>query len=356
MSAHAGTAASELETRDDFLHNLRFRFRPSYRLVWFALGVLLLACAATGPDAFHEASIRIASGLTGVLALAAAGQALVIIGGGIDLSVPAIMTLAAGMVVKLTQGHDSGMEIAVLEALLAGGVIGLLNGLIVSLLRISALIVTLAMTGIVTGFMLVWAGVSFSPTGKVPPSLIDLGDAHVGPVSTIGIVSLVLLAVLAWLLRHTRVGWTYVAVGTNKVAADIIGVRVRAYEIAGYAAAGVMYAVAGIVLACIIVNPDYTLGGPYQLSSIIAVALGGASLSGGPASLLCTAAACAFLALLDQYLAVKGFTAGVNQVANGVVLLVSVAVVSMASSGRLRLGDLTQAASRRLRRSRRPVQ
>lgn len=356
MTAQADAVTPELGMRDDFLHSLPFRFRASYRLVWFALGVLLLACALTGPDVFHEASIRIATGLAGVLALASAGQALVIIGGGIDLSVPAIMTLCAGIVVKQTQGEDSALVTAVMEAILVGGLLGLVNGLLVSLLRISALIVTLAMTGIITGATLVWAGVSFSPTGKVPPTLSDLGGAHLGPVSTIGIASFVLLGVLAWLLRHTRLGWTYVAVGTNKVAADIIGVRVRRYEIAGYAVAGVMYAVAGITLGCIIVNPDYSLGGSYQLETIIAVALGGAALAGGPASLLCTGAACLFLAVLDQYLAVRGFTAGVNQVANGVVLLVSVAVVSMASTGRLHIGDFTQVATRRLRGGRRPGQ
>ncbi len=324
------------QDRGAFVRSLQFRFRASYRLVWLALAVLIIVCALTGSATFHEVSLQVTTALAGVLAIAAAGQLLVIMGGGIDLSVPAIMTLAAGIVVKQTQGLDGSLLTAIVEALIVGGLIGLVNGAIIALFRLSALIVTLAMAGIITGGTLVWAGVTFSATGHVPPALSSLGGDSIGPVSVIGLVGVICLGLLAWAIQHTRVGWSFVAAGTNRVAADIVGIRVRRYEIGGYAAAGVLYAIAGVLLAGIVINPDYTLGTPYQLDTIIAVALGGASLAGGPGSVLCTSCACLFLTLLDQYLAVKGFTAGVNDVANGVVLLISVAVVSMAGGGRLR--------------------
>jgi len=94
-----------------------------------------------------------------------------------------------------------------------------------------------------------------------------------------------------------------------------------------------LYMGAGLMLAGLLHTPDYTLGRPYQLGSIIVVALGGASLAGGPASLLSIAGAAFFLVTLDQYLQVKGYSAGVREVVNGVILVTAVAL-AMVGTGR----------------------
>ena len=91
-------------------------------------------------------------------------------------------------------------------------------------------------------------------------------------------------------------------------------------------------------------TPDQTLGSAYQLSTIIAVALGGAALAGGPASLTCTIGGCLFVSLLDQYLQAKSFSGGVSQIVNGVVLIVAVALVTAGSGRRLRALRLPRSA------------
>jgi ribose transport system permease protein len=184
--------------------------------------------------------------------------------------------------------------------------------------------------------MVLWIGTTFSTTGVVPPDLAKLTGQRVGFLSLVAIIGVALIVLLALLLRNSAPGRSYVAAGTNRVAAEIIGVRVRWYELGGYVLAGILYGVAGVFLAGLLSSPDFSLGDPYQLSTIIAVALGGAALAGGPASLLCTIGGCFFVALLGQYLQAQSYSGGVSQITNGVVLILAVALVTAGSGGRFR--------------------
>lgn len=319
------------------MRDLAFRIPPRYRVVWLALAALIVLGLVTAPDVFNGAAVQLVTALAGVLAIAAAGQLLVVMSGGIDLSVPAVMTLAGALIVKHTGGDDGSLAVALLLLAALALVIGLVNGLLVAVLRLNALIVTLAMGGIVAGATLLWAGATFSATGRVPPALARLGEAHIGPISVLAIVGIVVLAVLAAVLRGTAAGRGFVAAGSNRVAAEVIGVRVVRCEVIAYVGAALLYAIAGTLLAGLLKSPDYSLGEPYMLATIIAVALGGASLAGGPASLACTAAGCVFVALLRQYLDIEGFSAGVKQLADGIVLVVAVALVTVGTDAGARI-------------------
>ena len=319
------------------LHELRFRFQARYRVVWFALAALLIVAALTEGATFHGPSVNLITALAGVLAIAAAGQLLVVMSGGIDLSVPAVMALGGAVVVKQTQGADDELALALVEAIGLAAAIGLVNGLLVAVARLNALIVTLAMNGIVAGAILWWTQGTFSTSGEVPPALADFTAGGIGSVNVLGLVGLALLIVLGLVIRCTAPGRSFVAMGTNRAAAEIVGVRVRAYEVAGYVIAAVLYVSAGILLAGMIEIPNTTIGDPYLLSTIVAVALGGAALSGGPSSMVCTAAGCLFLAILDQYLTLRDFGAGIQDLANGIALAAAVAIVTLGSGGGRRL-------------------
>lgn len=317
-------------------NDIAFRFAPRYRVVWIALLALVILTLVSAHEVFQTNSMSLVTGLAGVLAIASAGQLLVIMSGGIDLSVPAVMTFAAAIVVHQTNASNGSLFGALVLAVALCAGIGFINGVLVAYIRLNALIVTLAMNGVVTGVMLLWIGTTFSTSGQVPSNLAKFGTDHVAFLSAIAIAAIVVIAVLALLLRQTVVGRSFVAAGTNRVAAEIIGVRVNRYSVGGYCLAGVLYAGAGILLAGMLSTPDETLGSAYQLSTIIAVALGGAALAGGPASLTCTIGGCLFVSLLDQYLQAKSFSGGVSEIVNGAVLIVAVALVTAGSGRRLR--------------------
>lgn len=312
---------------------LRFRFPPAYRVVWIALVLLLLACALLAPAALNTVSLRIETSLTGVLIIATLGELLVMTTGGIDVSAGAIMTVAAVIMVKTTNGLDSRMWPVAGIAVLICLAIGLVNGLLVAVLRINALIVTLSMAGILAGAVLIWAGTNFSSSGQTPATLQSLTHKTVGPVSLIVVIALVLGVATAAALHHTRRGRELVAIGCNPVAARALGMRVIPYQVSSYTIAGGLYAVAGIILGGFLRQPDVTLGDSYQLVTIVAVALAGASLAGGPSSVLSVFAACFFLTLLNEFLAVKSYSAGVQVMTQGLVLIAAVALVT-AGGGR----------------------
>lgn len=312
---------------------LRFRFPPAYRVVWIALVLLLLACVPLAPAALNTISLRIETSLTGVLIIATLGELLVMTTGGIDVSAGAIMTVAAVIMVKTTNGLDSRMWPVAGIAVLICLAIGLVNGVIVAVLRINALIVTLSMAGILAGAVLVWAGTNFSSSGQTPATLQSLTHKTVGPVSLILVIALVLGVATATVLHNTRRGRELVAIGCNPVAARALGMRVIPYQVSSYTIAGGLYAVAGIILGGFLRQPDVSLGNSYQLVTIVAVALAGASLAGGPSSVLSIFAACFFLTLLNEFLAVKSYSAGVQVMTQGLVLIAAVALVT-AGGGR----------------------
>ena len=221
---------------------LRFRFPPAYRVVWIALVLLLLACVLLAPAALNTISLRIETSLTGVLIIATLGELLVMTTGGIDVSAGAIMTVAAVIMVKTTNGLDSRMWPVAGIAVLICLAIGLVNGVIVAVLRINALIVTLSMAGILAGAVLIWAGTNFSSSGQTPATLQSLTHKTVGPVSLIVVIALVLGVATAAALHNTRRGRELVAIGCNPVAARALGMRVIPYQVSSYTIAGGLYA------------------------------------------------------------------------------------------------------------------
>jgi len=318
----------------------QYRFPGRYRVILVATAVLVAVSALLEPSTLGATSLKIETPLVAVLALASLGQLLVIIVGGFDLSVAAVMTFSGALLLRVSEGADDRWVIAVLVTLLATTAIGAVNGTLASA-GLNPLIVTLAMGGVVTAITLLLTGggtdlVSY----QAPPALADIAGKYVANVSTLAFFAIAIVVVQALLLRNTRPGRRFIAAGANPVAASIVGIRVRRYVIAGYALAGMLYGLAGLSLSAFVRNPDLALGSPYLLSTFIVVALGGALFAGGPASVLCTAAGAFFLVLLNQFLAIKGLAAGDQSLIQGIVLIVAVALVTAVRGGALRVHAL----------------
>jgi ribose transport system permease protein len=313
------------------MRNLRYRFPARYRVVWIAVAALIILSAIIAPAVLRTESLKLVSALAGVLALAALGQLLVMMQGGIDLSVPAIVTVSAAVTVKEASSH--GLTTIIVMALAVALVAGLINAILVTIVKLNAVIVTLATAGIYTGLLLLWAGTTFSASGEVPKDLAKFTSHSVASISVVAIVAIAVILIVAFLLRSTRLGRRFVAVGSNPTASRVVGIHPVRHQIAAYTLAALLYGVGGILLAGYLVRPDTTVGGPYQLTTIVAVALGGAALGGGPASVTGTAGAAVFVVMLDQFLAVKGIDAGLRVVLQGVALIVAVALVTSTSGG-----------------------
>jgi ribose transport system permease protein len=291
-----------------------------YTPVYIALGLLVLVASIWAPKALGSVPLRAIAPLAAVLAIAALGQMLVIMTGGIDLSVPGTMSLAAVIMVGVGQQSDERIATAILIAIGAAAIVGLVNGILIGGLKLNALIVTLAVGQIATGVLFRY-GRSFPIQNPVPAGWSDWVTTRIFGVSAVFWIGVALTIVLSLGLRYTAVGRRFQAVGANPVASYAVGVRVNLNQILAYVVAAVFYAAAGLALAGLIGRPGAFVGTQYLLAPIAAVVIGGASLTGGQASALSTFAAAVFLAGLNQMMRIMGLPTALQFVVFGLVII-----------------------------------
>ncbi|MGH2662663.1 MAG: ABC transporter permease [Actinomycetota bacterium] len=291
-----------------------------YMPVYIAIALLVLVASIWAPATLRAPGLRAIAPFGTFLAMTALGQMLVIMTGGIDLSVPGSFTLAAVVTVGVGQASDDRLWTAIGIALVLTAVVGLVNGILIAGLGLNALIVTLAVGQIVSGIAFrYYTGVAIQT--PVPAGLSEWTSTRLLGVARIFWVGVAITLVLIVIFRFTTPGRRFQAVGANPTASWIAGLRVNLNQVSAYVVAAVLYGVAGILLASFLRTPSITLGAPYLLGPIAAVVIGGASLTGGLASPLATWAAAFFLAALNQMMRVMGLPTSLQFVVFGLVII-----------------------------------
>ena len=272
------------------------------------------------PETLSRVALSAIAPFAALLAITALGQMLVIMTGGIDLSTPGTLTLAAMIMVGVGEQSDSRIWLAVVTAVGAAALIGLVNGILIGGLKLNALIVTLAMGQIVIGIVSRYVR-TFPVQSSVPRGLSDWAASRFAGVSPIFWIGVVITGLFIVALRYTSVGRRFQVVGANPVSSQVIGLRVTLTQISVYVAASVLYAIAGLALAGLLRNPGVNIGSPYLLGPIAAVVIGGASLAGGLASPLSTFAAAFFLTGLNQMMRSLGLATSLQFLVFGLVII-----------------------------------
>jgi ribose transport system permease protein len=291
-----------------------------YLPVYIAIALLVLVASIWAPATLGAPSLRAIAPFGTFLAIAALGQMLVVMTGGIDLSVPGSFTLAAVLTVGVGQASDDRIWTAIGVALVAVALVGLVNGILIGGLGLNALIVTLAVGQIVSGIAFrYYTGVAIQT--PVPSGLSTWTSTRfLGVTRTFWVGAAITIALIV-IFRFTTPGRRFQVVGANPTSAWIAGLRVNLNQVSAYVLAAVLYGVAGILLASFLRTPSISLGAPYLLGPIAAVVIGGASLTGGLASPLSTWAAAFFLAGLNQMMRVMGLPTALQFVVFGLVII-----------------------------------
>lgn len=317
------------------------RFVP----VYIAVALLVLVAWIWAPQTLSSVSLRAIAPYGAVLGVTALGQMLVIMTGGIDLSVPGTMSLAAVIMVGVGAGANENVGTAIVVALGAAAVVGLTNGILIGGLKLNPLIVTLAVGAIVTGVVFRYAS-SFTVQNPVPEGLTDWVINRIFGISAVFWLGILVTLLVSLVLRYTTAGRRFQVVGANPNAANVVGVRVNAYQIMAYVFAAMLYAAAAIALAGLLRRPGASVGSQYLLAPIAAVVIGGASLTGGLASPFSTFTAGLFLTGLNQMMLTMGLPTALQFVVFGLVII----------AGMLVSGDrITKGVEQLLRERRRPT-
>jgi len=304
------------------------QFEIRYMAIWLALVLLVLLAALSVPRILLPSSLSSVVPLAAFLAIAAMGQTLVIMTAGIDLSIPAVITMGGFMVLKVSGGADANLPVALAVALSVASAIGLTNGLLVTFFRLNPLVVTLAVGTVVTGVSY-WFRGTLLPESRVPSVFATWASKKIFVFNSFSFVAFCLIVFFWFILNRTTVGRRFVAAGTNPNAAALVGIPVKRYQIGAYTVAGFLYGVTGVLLAAFVRSPGLDLGNPYLLSTVVVVVLGGAFLSGGPASMIATLGAAMFLIFLNHMLRAMGLPTSIQSVIQGVVLVCAMAIPNL---------------------------
>lgn len=298
-------------------------------IVYLALlGVIVIGAilvATVGRSFFSAGNIRdILTGMS-VLGFVAIGQTLVILCGSLDLSVPYVISLSSLLAADLMKGNPANIATGVVVALGVAALIGLVNGLIVTKLKVHGFIATLGMGLIVKGYL----DTNYKGTsGIVPWEFQLIGATGVGPIPVSTIIMLVVALLGALFLSRTRVGNHMFAVGGNEQVARLSGIRTANPVILAHVLCSVSAALAGLLLASRlgVGSPTVGIQGGYDLLSIAAVVLGGTLLAGGRGSIWGTIGGVAIFAVLDNVMSVLQVNPFMKDVVRGVVIVAAVAV------------------------------
>jgi ribose transport system permease protein len=299
--------------------------RPSWRSLAILIPFLVLFVAlsiGSGPFLTSGNLLNILDQQSATLIIAAAGT-LVLISGGIDLSVGATYALAGVVSAQTAQAH--GIVPALLAGLLVGVAVGAINGLVSTFLRINPLIATLAMSFIVSGIAsMVSNGNLIVLTDE--PDFAKIAQADFLSVRTSVWIALVIVAILGVLLARTTIGRYVYAAGGNAEAARLAGIRVYAVRIMAFTISGAAAAIGGIIDTSRVLSAQSSSGTALTFTVLAGIVVGGTSILGGEGAIWRTAVGVLFIALVGNGFNLLGINALYQQIALGVILLVAVGI------------------------------
>jgi ribose/xylose/arabinose/galactoside ABC-type transport system permease subunit len=308
------------------------KIQRRFAAIWLALAIILVLGKIFLPRSVDLSTILSVLPFAAFLAIAAMGQAIVIMGRGIDLSVPSVVALSSAVLLGVSGGGNDRMWLAIAAAILVAVLIGAVNGLLVAVLKLNALIVTLAVGAIVTGIA-IWYRQSVAAESNVPGMLADFGSTRLAGIPTSVLLAIVVTIVIGGLLRKTLIGRRFESVGANPRAAYATGVEIMRYQAGAFIVAGALYGVMAVLLSAFIRNPTLEVGTPYLLAPIAAAVLGGTAISGGIGSMVAVAGASIFLVQLEQSLKMLGMPTSWQLIIQGIAIAVGMWLSEASSRG-----------------------
>jgi ribose transport system permease protein len=284
---------------------------------------LLLLLAASASDVFFTQ--RNISNLlrqivtNGIISL---GMLVVILTGGIDLSVGPVVAFAAIVVTGLLERQGLPMPVAIAAALCVGALAGIFNGFMISRFKLQPFIVTLATLGTIRGLVYVYSETPITPSDPYFRTLF--GTPLVGVFTLSVLIMLVAFVVMAFFLGRTTAGRAIVAIGGNEEAVRLAGINVRWHIVLAYLISGLCAALAGVLLASRLGIAQPSVGAGFELDAIAACVIGGAILGGGGGTVLGTLGGVLTLGLIDNLLNLFNVQSYYQQIFKGLIILFAV--------------------------------
>ena len=300
------------------------RIDPLIAALLIALGLLIAIIGAQKPDIFFLPVniLNIGQAIT-LLGLVALAETVVLIMGGLDISIGSIVGLAS-ILIALAMKDNNNIFVGVAAGLLAGALAGLVNGVLITKGRIEPIIATL-------GTMAVFRGLAFTVTKGAPIGIMDKAFNRIGSGNVLGIPNPVIILIVVAILFYVFLNLTYFgrhlyAIGGNAVAAGLTGVNIQRYKLGIYALSGLVAGVASIILTARSNAGQPNAGTNLELDAITAAALGGTAMSGGKGSVLGTILGVLILGVLNNGMILLGVSQFYQFILRGALLILAVLI------------------------------
>ena len=249
--------------------------------------------------------------------------------GGIDLSVGSTVGIA-GMILAAMSLNGQNIYLAILVVILVGAVIGFINGILVTKLRMAYFIATLGTMSILRGLIYVYTeGIPLY--GLKYPEIKVWGQGYIGMIPVPIILTVIIFGISAYLFYKTKFGRYTVSIGSNEEAAKLVGINVDKIKILVFVLSGVLCAMAGIILASRSEAAIPTAGNAYEMDAIAATVIGGTSMSGGKGNMFGTALGAILMATIKNGLSLLNVNTFWHQVVIGLFILFAVALDGFAA-------------------------
>jgi ribose transport system permease protein len=298
--------------------------------VFLALVALLIVMRFLTPYFWKTDNVfNVLRGMS-TIGIMAIGETMIIITGGIDLSVGSVLAASAMLTARLMYMGVVSPWVAVLIGIAFGTLLGAINGLIITRVKVTPFIATLGMLSIARGLAyLLASGLQGTVASNVPmrdEAVNFLGSGYVGPVPVPVIEMIVLVIIFSLFLRSTVLGRQIYAVGSNEQGARLSGVPVNLVKLFVYTVTGALAALAGIMTAGLLETSATNAGTGSELDVIAAVVIGGASLAGGEGTIIGSIIGAAIMAVLRNAFVLLQFPIYMQTISIGVVIILAVAL------------------------------
>jgi ribose transport system permease protein len=290
-------------------------------LPFLTLAILFIALAIASPYFLTSTNLSSVVRQTAVINIMALGMTLIIVSGGIDLSVGAILAMA-GLLGTMTMEKGQPILLGIFVGITTGAFWGFVNGFLTTKLKINPFIVTLGTLGIVRGTTLIIS--NGLPVHQLPKGFSLLGEGNLLGVPFVLWILLLCAVFVHVIMEHTKLGRYAFAIGSNPDAAFYAGIPVDFHITAVYAIGGLLTGLSGMIEASRLMTGQPTAGQGYELQAIAAVVIGGGSLRGGEGSVIGTLVGAFIMGLLSNGSDLLGISPYLQQAIIGAVIILAV--------------------------------
>lgn len=305
--------------------------KPNAVGVVIVIGLVLIVAGILSPSFFNPKNILNVLRQGSALGIMSIGQTMVLIAGGIDLSIVSTMQLAGVVAAAISSGQNALVPVAIFVCVLLGGMVGFANGWLVTRWNVPAYVATLSVSIVTTGMRLV--ATYGSPPGSVPELLRLLGNRKTGPIPNAILLFGTFALIAGFVMNRTTFGRKIYAVGGNRTAAKLSGAKVDRVQLLTFVISGILASFAGLVLVGYLGYADQWIGQGTELDSIAAPIIGGASFAGGIGSISGMVLGVLLISALLNLVLLLSLPAEWQYIVRGLVIIFAVILHSIGEKG-----------------------